>query len=72
MSSNLFDLTGKTALITGSGRQRVGYVVAKHMAAQGYNIAGPASPNAPVVKPKTVGTAGRSKGISKEGLLSDN
>jgi pteridine reductase len=29
----------KTALVTGSGRQRVGYVVAKHLARLGYDIA---------------------------------
>ncbi len=31
--------TSQTVLITGSGRKRVGYVIAQHLAARGYNIA---------------------------------
>jgi NAD(P)-dependent dehydrogenase (short-subunit alcohol dehydrogenase family) len=32
------DMETKTALITGSGRRRVGYSVAKHLARRGFNI----------------------------------
>ena len=30
---------GKTALVTGSGRKRVGYAISKHLAQEGYDIA---------------------------------
>ena len=40
MAGNLkHELTGRVALITGSGRHRVGNVVARHLAEQGYSIA---------------------------------